>query len=141
MSHPKEIWGQLGVWSTFLNTNKILLTFIDKFFVFYHFRHFLFSCIRCSFGQNTRNFIVYLRNLSDINNFLVLFVIFRDIFLGAYSVWTLSFSVWIRPWLHRHCQKFSIRKDSNGQCCEEWSKPERIIWKLSRRESPKCQTY
>ena len=50
----------------------------------------LLCCIRCYFLKNTGKLIVYLRNLSD-NNFLFLFFIFGDIFLGAHNFWTLPF--------------------------------------------------
>ena len=43
--------------------------------------------------------IVYLRNLLDNTIFLFVFI-FWEIFLGAHNVWTLPFSVWIRPWKH-----------------------------------------
>ena len=55
--------------------------FIDLFY-FAQFLPLLFSCIRFSFEQNTRKLIVYLRYLPNNNNFLFLFLIFRDIFWG-----------------------------------------------------------
>ena len=52
---------------------------------FTHFQPLLFSCIRCSFEQNTRNLIVYLRNLSE-NYFLFLFFIFEVIFWAPKTI-------------------------------------------------------
>ena len=49
-------------------------------YCFAHFQPLLFSCIRCYYEQNTRKPIVYLRNLSDNNNFVFPFFIFGDIF-------------------------------------------------------------
>ena len=63
------------------------------FILFYTLLATFFSCIRCSYEQNERKLIVYFRNLSDNNDFLFLFFIFGDIFLGAHNVWTLQFSV------------------------------------------------
>ena len=51
-------------------------TFIDSYFA--HFEQLHFSCIRCSFEQNTKKLMIYLRSLSDKNNFLFLFI-FGDI--------------------------------------------------------------
>ena len=91
VSHLEEVCGQyfqLGVWSTFLNTSKILLIYI----VLHVFSHF-FNCTRCSFEHNARKRIIFFRNLSDNNNFLFLFFIFGDIFLGADNVSMLPFLV------------------------------------------------
>lgn len=99
MSHPKEIWGerfQLGGWSSFLNTSKILLTYIVS-----HLKPPLFSCIRCSFELNTRKLIVCFRNFSENNNFRFLFFIFGNALQGVLKVWTLQFLVWMRPWFTR----------------------------------------
>ena len=49
--------------------------------------------------MNAMKLIVYLRNLLDNTIFLFAFIIW-EIFLGAHNVWTLPFSVWIRPWKH-----------------------------------------
>ena len=93
--HPKEIWGQcfqIGIWSAFLNTSKLLLMYV----VLQTFIHFYLAA--CSFEQNKREVIVYLRNLSDSILLFFLFI-FGDIFLGAHNLWTLPLSVWIRPYI------------------------------------------
>ena len=77
---------------------------------FSHFLPLLFSCIRCSFEENTKKFIVYLINLSDSNKFIFLFFNFGDIFLSAHNVWMLSFSVWIRACLQKSSFKFKQTK-------------------------------
>ena len=95
VSHPEVICGQ-----RFQLMSGPLSSIPAKFYWFILFFKLLvtsFSCIRCSFEQNTRKLVVYLRNLSDNNNFLFLFFIFWDFFLGSHNVWTLPFSVWIRP--------------------------------------------
>ena len=77
--HPDTILGelfQMGICSPFVNTSKVLLIST----MLHTFNHCLFSCLRCSFEQNTRELIAYLRNLSENNNFLFLFFIF-----GAFS--------------------------------------------------------
>ena len=51
--------------------------FIDLY-CFSHFQPLLLGCMRCSFEQNIRKLIVYLRNLSG--NIFFLFFIFRGFF-------------------------------------------------------------
>ena len=97
VAHPEEIWGQrfqLEVWSTFWIPAKFCW-----FILFCTLLAIFFSCIRCSFEQNTRKFNVYLRNLSENSNFIFLFFIFGNIFWGTHKVWTLPYSVWMWPWL------------------------------------------
>ena len=67
---------QMGICSPFVNTSNALL--IPT--MLHTFDHCFFSCVRCSFEQNTRELIAYMRNLSENNNFLFLFFIF-----GAFS--------------------------------------------------------
>ena len=81
---------QLGVWSTFLNTSKMLLIYI----IWHTFRQFFYCCIRCFFEQNIRKLFVYIRNLSENNKFSFSFVHLWGYFFGAHSVWTLSALVW-----------------------------------------------
>ena len=59
-----------------LQNSSIPANFIDSYFP--HFEQLHFSCIRCSFEQNTKKLMIYLRSLSDMNNFLFLFI-FGDI--------------------------------------------------------------
>ena len=66
----------MGICSPFVNTSNVLL--IPT--MLHTFDHCFFSCVRCSFEQNTRELIAYMRNLSENNNFLFLFFIF-----GAFS--------------------------------------------------------
>ena len=63
-----------------------------------------FLAIQRSFEQKTKRFIVYLRNLSENNDFLFLFI-FGNIFWGAHNIWTLPFSVWIQVWLYIRSKK------------------------------------
>ena len=58
---------------------------IDLYY-FVYFLTLLFSCIRCSFEQNTRKLTVQLINLPGNKNFLFLFSIFGDIFFEAHNV-------------------------------------------------------
>ena len=60
--HPEEIWGQHFSWESALHSS-----IPAKFY--------WFSCVRCSFEQNTRKLLVYLRNLSENKNsfFLIQF--------------------------------------------------------------------
>lgn len=65
----------------------------------YYFKHFLpllFSCIRCSFEQNTRRLIVYLRDQKTTFSFFFL-LHFWGHSLGSHNLWTLPFSFWLRP--------------------------------------------
>ena len=76
--HPEEIWGQR------FHLDVLFSSKAAKFYWFILFCTFLASCFylcKCSFEQNTRNLIVYLRNLSEKNNFFFfVFFIFKDIF-------------------------------------------------------------
>ena len=65
----------------FSRGSGLLSSITAKFYLFILFFTLLatFSCVRCSFEQNTRKLIVYLRNLSDSNIFF-LFFIYGDIF-------------------------------------------------------------
>ena len=66
--HPEEIWGQRFNWESALHS-----TIPAKFY--------WFSCIRCSFEQNTRKLLAYLRNLSENKNSFLLNS--GDFFLGV----------------------------------------------------------
>ena len=102
----------------FSRGSGLLSSITAKFYWFILFCTLLatFSCVRCSFEQNTRKLIVYLRNLSANNNFLFLFFISGDIFLGTHNVWTLPFSVWIQPCLELK-KLCAIKKQQKYQEC------------------------
>ena len=86
VSHPEEIWGfSAGGLVDFFNTYKILL--------------FYLSCIRCYWIEHKEAHCLLEKIFRQQQFFL--FFIFGDIFLGAHNVWTLPFSVWTPPWLHR----------------------------------------
>ena len=61
-------------------------------------KFYWFSCIRCSFEQNTRKLLAYLRNLSDNKNSF-LFNSGDFFWGGTYNIWMLPFSVWMQPWI------------------------------------------
>ena len=65
----------------FSRGSGLLSSITAKFYLFILFFTLLatFSCVRCSFEQNTRKLIVYLRNLSANNNF------FFSSFLSTFS--------------------------------------------------------
>lgn len=68
----------------------------------------LHTFTRCSFKQNTRTLIGCLKNLSKNINFLFLFFMFGDIFLGTQCLSTstyIQFSMWMR-FCCDHAQKF-----------------------------------
>ena len=81
-------------WGLFLNTSNILLIYCVLFctlsttsFQLYK----MFFWIKCSEAD------VYLRNLSESNNFLFLIFIFGELFLGIHNIWALPFSGWAWP--------------------------------------------
>ena len=83
--HPEEIWGQRFNWESALHSS-----IPAKFY--------WFSCIRCSFEQNTRKLLAYLRNLSENKNSF-LFNSGDFFWGGTYNIWMLPFSVWMQPWI------------------------------------------
>ena len=74
--HPEEIWGQ-----RFKLGSGLLSSILAKVLFFSHFQSLLFSCIRCSFEQNTRKLFVYLRNESENNIFPFLLFILGTFFV------------------------------------------------------------
>ena len=105
-------------------------------YCFAHIQPLLFSYIRCSFEQNTRNLNVYLRNLSD--NLPFLFFIFGVIFFGAHNVCTIPFSG-MQPWethfikFHTYSLQPSI-KNSTQQIPGNFPK----FYSITRRVSLSC---
>ena len=98
VSHPEKFLGrfQLGVLSTFLNTSKMLLTYI----VLHNSSLFFFNCLRCSFEQNIRK----LRNLPD-NNFVFLFFHFGNIFWAPITFERYHFQFGYDP------ERFSLERN------------------------------
>ena len=76
----KKFWGNVFSWGSGL----LSIPAKPYWFILFCFA-LLFSCIRCSFEENTRKLIVYLRNLSD-HNFLFCFFILRSIFGSTHNV-------------------------------------------------------
>ena len=88
------IFYEIGVWSTPLRDNKLLLIYS----VLHTFSHFFLALyIKYYFKQNTSKLIVYLRNFSG-SNVLFLFFILGTFFGGIHNVWMIPLSVRIQPW-------------------------------------------
>ena len=122
VSRLEEIWGRFQLGSDLLSSVPA------KFYWFILFctliKPLLFSCISCSFEQNTMKLIVYLRKLSENSNFLFIFFIFGEIFLVPITFERYHFQSGCSPeyFILSRLYLFKVNQRNIRTMCEIFSK-------------------
>ena len=108
--HSGEIWElfQLGVWSTFLNTSKILLIYI----VLYSFSYFFLAVWDANFNRTHGSSIFTWKVFQTQIFFFFSFFIF----FGTNNIWTLRFPVSRQPWVTLKSYNTWSTSTNSGKC-------------------------